>query len=124
VSDEQERRAPAYDRRAITIAMQAIARGQARWELWFAVNGITPLGLGYESLMADPDAAVAGIARLVGVEGAAIDWTRVSAGVMRDGLNEEWKQRYLAEAASPDAVPEIEDLSLRGILRSIGRALR
>lgn len=48
--------------------------------------------------------------RLVDVEGAAIDWTRVSVGVMRDGLNEEWKQRYLAEAVSPDAVPEIEDL--------------
>ncbi len=121
---EDEARPAAYDRRQITAALKEIARGQARWSVWFATHGIRPLSISYDEIVREPESVVARIAGLVGVEDARIDWSKVSGRVMRDDMSADWKQRYLAEAGSADRIAELEDGSPKGIARSVLRALR
>lgn len=124
VSGETEARSARYDRGQITTALKSIARGQARWEVWFASHGIRPLRITYDEIMDDPQLVVARIGELVGIAEAPIDWSKVSTRIMRDELNAEWKQRYLAEAGPGDRIAELEERSLRGIARSIARSVR
>lgn len=123
-SGDDEARAGAYDRAQITTALKSIARGQARWSIWFASHDIRPLSISYDEIVNEPQAVVTRIANLVGVAEASIDWSKVSARVMRDEMSAEWKQRYLAETESADRLDELEDGSLTGIARSVMRALR
>lgn len=123
-ADQAERAAPAYDRQAIASALIELARGQARWDIWFARNGVDPLRLTYEQLTSDPQDAVTRIAALVGVEGATIDPAKVPSRVMRDDLSEQWRERFLAEAPSRDAFPGLTDWSTRGLAEAARRLLR
>ena len=86
----------AFDATAIRAMMVELTRGKARWELYFARNGVTPLVLAYEALAADPDAVVRAIARHAGIEAAP----RRAAEPLRiqyDTTSEEWRRRFLAE---------------------------
>ena len=58
---------PTYDALAINNQLGAIAGQEARWRLYFARNGIVPLRLEYEDLVADPQRAVSAIAALMGL---------------------------------------------------------
>ena len=90
---------PRYDRRKIADALARLAWGQGRWESWFARNGLAPLRLAYEEVVAAPQAAVDQIAALVGLaEPAPIDMSRVAVRVQRDVSSEEWRDRFLREA--------------------------
>jgi len=87
-----------YDSKRIARQLQLIAQGQARWQLFFARNGIQPLRLTYEDIVAAPQAAVDAIARLVGIEAATpIDAASVTLTVQRDALTEEWRRKFLAD---------------------------
>jgi len=123
-SGERETRPAIYDRAHITTTLKGIARGQARWSMWFATHDIQPLRISYDEIVNAPQSVVTRIADLVGVEDAQIDWSKVSGRVMRDEISAEWKQRYLAEAGSADRIAELEDGSLKGIVKSVLRALR
>ncbi|MBB4838742.1 MULTISPECIES: Stf0 family sulfotransferase [Sphingomonas] len=123
-SSAGEARPAAYDRAQITATLKDIARGQARWSVWFATHGIRPLSISYDEIVDKPQDVVTRIADLVGVSDVQIDWSKVSGRVMRDELSAEWKQRYLAEAGPVDRIAELEDGSLPGIARSVLRALR
>lgn len=124
MSEQPEDRPARYRQHRITWAMLDLARGQARWEIWFARNGIQPLRMTYEELMADPQGAVTRIARLMGVENATIDLDEVSTGIMRDSMSEDWRRRYLAEAPSKDGFASLSDWSPLGIARAVRRAFR
>lgn len=124
ISDQAERRPPVYDRRSIDSALIALARGQARWDIWFARHGIAPLRLSYEQLAADPGATVSRIAALVGVEDAAIDPAKVSATRLRDDTNADWRRRYLADAPPIDAFPGLTDWSPKALIDAVRTALR
>ena len=90
--------APRYDRKAIARHMARIAEGQARWRCYFARNGIIPLWLSYERIVADPTAAVTAVAAHVGVDEQVIpDPSRLNVAVQRDELSEEWRTRFIAE---------------------------
>jgi LPS sulfotransferase NodH len=93
---------PRYDCTEIAGLLELIDDESEDWDAWFAHAGIEPHEMTYESVHADPRAAVAGIARAVGV--ALPDdvelrpypgWERQS-----DALNEEWARRFRTEAAS------------------------
>jgi LPS sulfotransferase NodH len=89
---------PRYDPALIADCLARTAYGQARWECWFARNGLDPLRLDYEDVVAAPQAAVAAVARRVWLEEApAIDWTKVELRVQRDEMSEEWRRRFAAE---------------------------
>lgn len=109
---------PRYDAGAIHSAMRKHARDEARVRLYFAVNRITPLELSYEELHADPEEIVARIATFLRVElTAAPNHAQVTLGVQRDGLNAEWRECFLAEAGTLDALPPIDSPRPRGIFR-------
>jgi len=90
---------PRYDRALIADCLARIAWGQARWESWFARNGISRLKLVYEEVMAAPQAAVDAVAALVGLDGPAIlDLSQVAVRIQRDSASAEWRARFVAEA--------------------------
>lgn len=124
VSDQREREPPRYDRRAIDSALIALARGQARWDIWFARRDVTPLRLSYEQVIADPTGAVARIAALVGVGGAQVDFAKVTARRMSDDTSDEWRRRYRTDAPSADRLPGLTDRSPKAVVDAVRTALR
>jgi LPS sulfotransferase NodH len=108
-----------YDRREIARALHGIAAGQARWRAYFARNGIMPLPLTYEQVATAPEGTVCAVARHIGLEEeVAVDVGRVRSTVLRDGLSEEWRARFLAEAADLD---KLDDPALGGWLPLLRR---
>jgi LPS sulfotransferase NodH len=99
---------PRYDAPAIRLALVRHARDEARTQLYFALNGVTPLELTYEELHADPESVVSRIADFVGIGlTPSPDHARVTLSVQRDATNEAWRARYIADAAAPNALPSI-----------------
>ncbi|MBV9932056.1 MAG: hypothetical protein JO013_14085 [Alphaproteobacteria bacterium] len=96
--EHRARAAPRYDPDAIADCLARIAYGQARWESWFARNGIAPLRLAYEQVVEAPQAAVDAVARLVGLDGPApVDVAQVAVRPQRDAINAEWRERFVRE---------------------------
>jgi LPS sulfotransferase NodH len=97
-SGEEARAEPLYDGIAIAGHVARLADNEARWRRYFARNGLDPLWLAYEDLAADPEAAVAAVAALVGLGDApAPDFGLVSVSVQRDEESAEWRRRFVAE---------------------------
>ena len=70
---DEPRGREAFDAALITSQMMAIARGHARWRLFFARNGIQPLHLTYEELATDPGPAVRLIADFMSVSTSSLE---------------------------------------------------
>jgi trehalose 2-sulfotransferase len=89
---------PVYDGAAIRNSLHAAARDYARWQVFFARNGIDPTIMLCEDLVADPQRAVDQVAALFGLSGQTpIDPGRINLVIQRDALNEAWKQRFRSE---------------------------
>jgi LPS sulfotransferase NodH len=86
----------AFDAVAIQAMMVELTRSKARWELYFARNGVTPLAIAYEDLAADPDAAVRAIAHHAGIAATPRATTNPLL-IQYDSISEQWRQRFLAE---------------------------
>jgi LPS sulfotransferase NodH len=97
---------PAYDAGAIAAALAELARGDVRWRAYFARHGIGPLELSYESVAAHPLAALQAVAALMAVDGPlAADPSLVEVAVQRDGVNAEWRTRFLSDQAERRSHP-------------------
>lgn len=100
---QTELRPARYDARAIARQLRRVAGDQARWRLYFARRGAAPLHLVYEQIAAEPQAAAAAVAALVGVDPPPrIDESAIDLAILRDDLSEEWRRRFLAERADPN----------------------
>jgi len=86
-----------YDEATISYFLVEAARRQARWRLFFARNGVVPLRLSYDGVTADPHAAVAAVADLIGEPRPALDPGKVSLKVQRDAVSDTWRERYVRE---------------------------
>jgi LPS sulfotransferase NodH len=107
-STSPSRVTPRFDHAAIRESLTRIALNHARWKLFFGRNGITPLHLTYESVAASPQSAVDGIANLMDIESApAIQWNQVSLEVQRDGLSQEWRERFVAGDGDVDRLDPV-----------------
>ncbi len=96
---------PRYDGAAILDAMRETVAQDARWQLFFARNGIAPLRLVYEDALSAADATVEAVARLVGIEGPVVAAPeRIAVAVQRDATNAEWRERFVAEFGDRDAM--------------------
>jgi LPS sulfotransferase NodH len=104
-----------YDGAGIDVCLQMIVREYARWELYFARNGVQPLRLVYEDVIASPQSAADGVADLLQLGyRPIIDPGRVTLRPQRDAVTEQWRARFHAEfgdldridALRPDASPE------------------
>ena len=96
-----------YDGAWIADEMDKIERANFAFYRFFAANGIAPVHLSYEAIIADPQRALDDITGLLGVGKLTFDATRIRIRQQAGGLNEEWRARFLRErgssAANPDA---------------------
>jgi LPS sulfotransferase NodH len=93
----------AYDGARIYERLCAVARDYARWDVFFARNGIEPTVIAYEELMADPQAAVDKVASLFGLQGRApIRTGDIHLEIQRDATTQEWKARFRDEYRNLD----------------------
>lgn len=102
-ADDPARSPPRYDRRLIADCLARIAYGRARWDCYFARNGIAPLRLTYEQAVGDVQAAAEAVARHIGLdERPTVDKERGAQERQRDGESEEWRRRFIADAGDRD----------------------
>ena len=86
---------PQFDAARIQEFLAAIITEYARWEMFFTRNGIEPVRLRYEEIVAEPQAAVDRVATLFDLAGAATaDMRRIDVTVQRDAQSEAWRQRF------------------------------
>jgi trehalose 2-sulfotransferase len=86
-----------YNESAITEALTRFSYDRARWQMFFARNGIEPLWLVYEDMMHALPETVAAVAKLVGVKGVQFTPQAITQlRQQRDSVNDDWRNRYLA----------------------------
>lgn len=82
----------------IAAALRRVTYGYARWQVWFARNGLKPVRLIYEDVVAAPQHAVNLVADAVELHAVPpINWSKVDVAVQRDDVTAEWRQRFLDE---------------------------
>jgi trehalose 2-sulfotransferase len=88
---------PKYNEQAITDTLMRFAYDRARWQMFFARNGIEPLWLVYEDMVHVLPHTVTTIADLVGVQNVTYQpRERDVMRLQRDAINDDWRARYLA----------------------------
>lgn len=98
-STEAERAPPRYDGRRIAASLARLAHSSARWQSYFARNGIAPLRLVYEDVAADPQEAANQVALRLGLgEQPKVDLSTLKVRIQRDASTDEWRARFIAEA--------------------------
>ncbi len=102
-----ERREPVYDREHILKCMDFIATGDARWRLFFAKNGISPLFITYEDLIKAPQEAVDRVAALMGIAHATIDGSDFDITVQRNARSTQWRERFIQEYGDLAFLPKL-----------------
>lgn len=101
LASEVEREKPRYDRRLIADSLARLAYGRARWECYFARNGIKPLRLTYEDVALDVQRAAKAIAGHVGLTVSPfVDPNRDVLPVQRTSESETWRSRFICETAN------------------------
>lgn len=99
---------PNYDASHIMKCLHDIARLNARWEVYFAANGISPLKLVYEDILADPQDGVDAVARLVGLQTSPpVDMAKITLQRQSDELSGQWRQQFLLEAGNRDTIADL-----------------
>jgi LPS sulfotransferase NodH len=94
---------PTYDRDAIAERLRLIIDENALWHSYFARNGLAPVEITYEDMLDAPQIACHQIARLFGLEDRATIRTEgIDLAIQRDGLNDEWRRRFVSETADLD----------------------
>ncbi|GAB5447628.1 Stf0 family sulfotransferase [Gymnodinialimonas sp.] len=84
-----------YDAKAIASQLEQFEQMDRAWEAWFEVQNITPLRLTYDTLSADPHAALSQVLTALGLEAATTKTTPPTAK-LADGVNDEWAARFRA----------------------------
>jgi trehalose 2-sulfotransferase len=116
---------PVYDRALLRQQLEAAARGQARWRLFFARNAIKPLYLTYEGLLGDPGGAVQAVADLMELDAPVkVEPSAARLTVQRDAINEAWRARFLAEEGGLDRLDRFEKDTAMAWLRRRLRKVR
>lgn len=127
-ADDADARTPTYDPVVIRGYLEMLIRDNAALRLWFARQGIAPLHVAYEDLVAEPQTVIDRIARQLGVtEGVMIDPAALRLRVQRDELNAQWRERFLASGPEIPAMVDLRsatrvtfDRRLTRILRKLG----
>lgn len=79
---------PSYSRELIQNLLSMLVRWHARWQLYFARNGIDPLRVSYEEIERDPAAVIARIGAMLEVSDLQLDPDRLSIERQRDEMTE------------------------------------
>lgn len=99
---------PRYSSADILRTLRYISNAEARWRMFFARNGLSPLMLWYEDLVSAPGPTVMQIAAHAGVEIRPSDISPdVHVRMQRTALNEEWKEKFISEMGSIDHLDKL-----------------
>lgn len=93
--------APVYDRHQITALAREAVEDNAAWEAWFAVNGVDPLVVWFETLATDPVPVTREALAFLGVRAAGVA-IRPQTVRSADHVNAEWLSRYRAPSDQPN----------------------
>ena len=106
--DQKPQAVANYDASHIMKCLHDIARLNARWEVYFAANCISPLKLVYEDILANPQHGVAEVARLVGLGATPqADMSKITVQRQSDDLSEQWRGQFLLDAGNRDRISEL-----------------
>lgn len=72
------------------------------WEAFFTGHGITPVRLVYETMTANPQAALASILDALGLDAAIANSVRVGTRKMGGDSSQDWAERFRAETGLGD----------------------
>lgn len=89
-----------YDGARIGTVLDEIKADNAHWTAFFADHDLVPLRLDYETLAADPQAALAFVLTALGFHADIAATVPTRTARMADGISEDWKARYRAETAA------------------------
>jgi LPS sulfotransferase NodH len=92
-----------YSRRDVDRYLTSIGVAYRSFAVFFGRNGIVPLHVTYERLIADPESEAAWLARELGLPDFVIERKNVRLERQSGGANEEWRRRYLSEGPFADA---------------------
>lgn len=91
---------PQYDVERIARQLAELEAYDRAWNAWFAAQGIDPLRIGYESLSADPAAALARICAALGVPAPAAAEVRPGVAKLADETSLDWMRRFRRDRAA------------------------
>lgn len=90
-------RQPRFDFGEIDAAVRAIHNDEDAWHAWFSRAGVRPHRVQYEELEADPVGTTLGVLRYLALEPVPGALIAPRHRRLRDALNAQWADRYLAE---------------------------
>ncbi len=97
---------PRYDRQRIETCLVALARANARWDVYCAQSGISPLRVEYERLASDTSAEIDRIAQFLGIS----EYQPVAAPPTKSqasGRNSEWVERFANERGARNVLDRL-----------------
>ena len=92
--------APQYDFARIAAKLALLERYDAAWTTWFDAQGLAPLRIGYESLSADPAAALSRICKALGLPEPAPASVKPGVAKLADEISLAWMQQYREDLAA------------------------
>ena len=102
---ERERAAPhrdpVYDAAALAGHIAEAEHGEARWNDWFAANGIVPARIHYEDLAARPGETLTALLEAIGRDPVHAQGVAPISARMADAQSRDWAARYRREAGLP-----------------------
>ena len=109
-----------YDAGLIARCIADQARDEVRVRSYFARNGVVPLEISYEDMLADHAGVLAKVAALMGVTEPVVAQPReVDLEIQRDGANHDWAQRFVLEHANLDRLAKIDSTLLSRVRRRL-----
>jgi trehalose 2-sulfotransferase len=87
-----------FDRAAIDTELAGIAYDNEQFSQFFAANGVVPVHVTYEALLADPDWAVKAVVTKMGLAGLCPRPETVAIHRQANAVNAAWRRTYLGES--------------------------
>jgi LPS sulfotransferase NodH len=91
---------PQYDFARINREVLELESCDAAWNSWFEAQGIEPLRIGYETLSANPAAALIDICEALGVQSPHARDVRSGVAKLADETSRDWMRRYHSDTGS------------------------
>lgn len=90
-------REPVYDAALLRSTHDTMTTADREWEAWFAEQGIAPMHLTYETLSADPSAALRRVLEALGLDPAPAANAVPDVARLADATSRDWTERLRSE---------------------------
>ena len=87
---------PEYAREDIVNRINGISSENALFEQFFALNGIRPLRVGYEAMIANPERTLARVSKYLDLPALELNLGKIPLAKQGNATNREWRARFLS----------------------------